>query len=44
MAIVPTHNIRRRTVVAEHLEDFSITLGFAHVMPPDDESIAKAGP
>jgi hypothetical protein len=40
VAVVPAHAVRGRTVLAEDLEDLSVSVGLAGVVPADHELIA----
>ncbi len=39
MTVFPTHEVGRRTMVAEHLQDLAVTLVFPLVVSPDHQAI-----
>jgi hypothetical protein len=41
VAILPAHDVGRRAVVTQHLEDLAVALGFAYVMPPDYQAVTR---
>jgi hypothetical protein len=38
--VLPSNDVRRRAVGAEHLKDLAVALGFAGVVGADDDSVA----
>lgn len=41
--LLPPHYEGRRAIVAEHLEDLAVVLGFTGVVGADDQAVARAG-
>jgi hypothetical protein len=41
VSVVPSHEVGRRSVLAEHPEDLGVALRLPLMMSPDDQAIAR---